>query len=32
MAATLQELGFTGATALGGGMKAWRDGVFAVEN
>jgi glyoxylase-like metal-dependent hydrolase (beta-lactamase superfamily II)/rhodanese-related sulfurtransferase len=31
-AATLRELGFTRATALDGGMKAWREGGFAVEN
>jgi glyoxylase-like metal-dependent hydrolase (beta-lactamase superfamily II)/rhodanese-related sulfurtransferase len=30
-AATLRELGFCGATALDGGMKAWRDAGFPVE-
>lgn len=30
-AATLRELGFERATALDGGMKAWRDGDFPVE-
>ncbi|HSC08527.1 MAG TPA: MBL fold metallo-hydrolase [Steroidobacteraceae bacterium] len=30
-AATLRQLGFTRATALEGGMKAWREGGFAVE-
>ncbi|HUB84202.1 MAG TPA: MBL fold metallo-hydrolase [Rhizomicrobium sp.] len=30
-AATLRELGFLRAAALDGGMKAWRDGGFAVE-
>jgi rhodanese-related sulfurtransferase len=30
-AATLRELGFTRATALDGGMKAWRESGFAVE-
>ena len=30
-AATLRELGFERATALDGGMKAWRDGGFPVE-
>ncbi|HEY1836254.1 MAG TPA: MBL fold metallo-hydrolase [Rhizomicrobium sp.] len=31
-AATLRELGFTRATALDGGMKAWREAGFAIEN
>jgi rhodanese-related sulfurtransferase len=31
-AATLRELGFTRAVALDGGMKAWRDAGYAVEN
>lgn len=31
-AATLRELGFERATALDGGMKAWREGGFPVEN
>jgi rhodanese-related sulfurtransferase len=31
-AATLRELGFTRATALDGGMKAWCEGGFAIEN
>jgi glyoxylase-like metal-dependent hydrolase (beta-lactamase superfamily II) len=30
-AATLRDLGFTRATALDGGMKAWRDGGLPVE-
>ena len=30
-AATLRDLGFTRAAALDGGMKAWREGGFAVE-
>jgi glyoxylase-like metal-dependent hydrolase (beta-lactamase superfamily II)/rhodanese-related sulfurtransferase len=30
-AATLRELGFLRASALDGGMKAWRDGGFTVE-
>ncbi|KGB53975.1 Metallo-beta-lactamase superfamily protein [Sphingopyxis sp. LC81] len=30
-AATLRELGFERATALDGGMKAWRDGGYPVE-
>jgi rhodanese-related sulfurtransferase len=30
-AATLRELGFTRATALDGGMKAWREAGFEVE-
>lgn len=30
-AATLRELGFMRATALDGGMKAWREGGFQVE-
>lgn len=30
-AATLRELGFGRATALDGGMKAWRDGGYPVE-
>jgi glyoxylase-like metal-dependent hydrolase (beta-lactamase superfamily II)/rhodanese-related sulfurtransferase len=30
-AATLRQLGFMRATALDGGMKAWRDGGFSVE-
>lgn len=30
-AATLRQLGFMRATALEGGMKAWREGGFAVE-
>jgi glyoxylase-like metal-dependent hydrolase (beta-lactamase superfamily II) len=30
-AATLRELGFRGATALDGGMKAWRDAGYPVE-
>jgi glyoxylase-like metal-dependent hydrolase (beta-lactamase superfamily II)/rhodanese-related sulfurtransferase len=30
-AATLRELGFNRAVALDGGMKAWRDGGFGVE-
>lgn len=30
-AATLRELGFLRASALDGGMKAWRDGGFPVE-
>jgi glyoxylase-like metal-dependent hydrolase (beta-lactamase superfamily II) len=30
-AATLRELGFLRAAALDGGMKAWREGGFAVE-
>jgi rhodanese-related sulfurtransferase len=30
-AATLRELGFTRASALDGGMKAWREGAMAVE-
>ena len=31
-AATLRDLGFARAVALDGGMKAWRDGGFAVES
>jgi glyoxylase-like metal-dependent hydrolase (beta-lactamase superfamily II)/rhodanese-related sulfurtransferase len=31
-AATLRELGFMRAVALDGGLKAWRDGGFPVEN
>jgi glyoxylase-like metal-dependent hydrolase (beta-lactamase superfamily II)/rhodanese-related sulfurtransferase len=31
-AATLRELGFLRAAALDGGMKAWRDGGFPVED
>lgn len=31
-AATLRDLGFTRATALDGGMKAWREGGFAIES
>jgi len=31
-AATLRELGFMRATALDGGMKAWREGGFQVES
>jgi glyoxylase-like metal-dependent hydrolase (beta-lactamase superfamily II)/rhodanese-related sulfurtransferase len=31
-AATLRDLGFTRAAALDGGMKAWREGGFAVES
>jgi rhodanese-related sulfurtransferase len=30
-AATLRELGFSRAVALDGGMKAWRDGGFGIE-
>jgi glyoxylase-like metal-dependent hydrolase (beta-lactamase superfamily II)/rhodanese-related sulfurtransferase len=30
-AATLRDLGFTRASALDGGMKAWREGAMAVE-
>jgi glyoxylase-like metal-dependent hydrolase (beta-lactamase superfamily II)/rhodanese-related sulfurtransferase len=30
-AATLRELGFTRAVALDGGMKAWRDAGYAIE-
>ena len=30
-AATLRDLGFAGAAALDGGMKAWREAGFAVE-
>jgi rhodanese-related sulfurtransferase len=30
-AATLRDLGFTRATALDGGMKAWREGGLTVE-
>jgi rhodanese-related sulfurtransferase len=30
-AATLRELGFLRASALDGGMKAWRDRRFPVE-
>jgi glyoxylase-like metal-dependent hydrolase (beta-lactamase superfamily II) len=30
-AATLRDLGFRGATALDGGMKAWRDAGYPVE-
>jgi rhodanese-related sulfurtransferase len=31
-AATLRELGYTRAVALDGGMKAWRDAGYPVEN
>ena len=30
-AATLRQLGFTRATALDGGMKAWREGGYPLE-
>jgi rhodanese-related sulfurtransferase len=31
-AATLRELGYTRAVALDGGLQAWRDGGFPLEN
>jgi rhodanese-related sulfurtransferase len=31
-AATLRELGYTRAVALDGGMKAWRDAGYPLEN
>lgn len=31
MVATLRQLGFTRATALDGGMKAWREGGYPLE-